>query len=121
MPVSHSGNSKLDRQSRLVTPRILLGVVKFRAQVVSVVGSQNGIPTAVIVGLDLLPQFFNSQRRPWVSIGNALPINAWETLVSPSANGGPHPTTVTEPWVVLAVSALVAATVAGLAVYHRDI
>jgi ABC-2 type transport system permease protein len=77
---------------------------------------------AVIVGLDLLPQFFNSQQHQWVTdIGNAMPINAWETLVNPSASSGPNPETVTQSWIVLALWAIVAAIVAVTAVNHRDV
>jgi ABC-2 type transport system permease protein len=77
---------------------------------------------AVIVLLDLLPQFFNSQRHPWVTeIGNAMPVRAWERLVGPFSGGGPNPETITESWIVFALWALVAAVVAMIAVEHRDV
>lgn len=76
----------------------------------------------VIVGLDLLPQFFNSNRHRWVShIRNAMPISAWERLVFTGPDKGFHDPTITGSWIVFAVWPLVSAIVAVIVVHRRDV
>ncbi len=78
----------------------------------------------VIVGLDLLPQFFNSHRHHWVAdIGNAMPISGWERLVSPFSEGGnPYQQpTFTGAWIVYAAWPLTAVILALIAVHRRDV
>jgi ABC-2 type transport system permease protein len=76
----------------------------------------------VIVGLDLLPQFFNSQRHPWVTdIGNAMPVNAWERLVFTGADRSVHDPTIAGSWIVFALWPLVATVIAVVVVHHRDV
>jgi ABC-2 type transport system permease protein len=76
----------------------------------------------VIVGLDLLPSFFNSQRHPWVSdIGNAMPLSAWDRLKTVGDAGGLHQPTIAGPWTVYALWPLLAVIVAVIAVNRRDV
>jgi len=77
---------------------------------------------AVIVALDLLPQFLNSNRHPWVTaMGNTLPVRAWERLVVRGGDFAIHQPTITGAWVVYVVWSLAAAAVAVLAVHRRDV
>jgi ABC-2 type transport system permease protein len=78
---------------------------------------------AVIVGLDLLPQFFTSHRHHWVAdIGNAMPISAWERLVGPRTGAPPYqqPTSV-GAWIVYAAWPIAAVILALVVVERRDV
>lgn len=84
-----------------------------------------GSVVAVIALLLLVPALLRGERHRWVKeIGNAMPISAWERLVTNPERThdlGKYPLTVNEAWTVYGAWAVVAVAVAVLVVRRRDV
>ncbi|NUK05374.1 ABC transporter permease [Streptomyces lunaelactis] len=84
-----------------------------------------GSIVAVIALLLLVPALFQGERYRWVKeIGNAMPLSAWERLVTNPERAhdlGKYPLTVTEAWIVYGAWATAAAAIAVLVVRRRDV
>ena len=82
-------------------------------------------PSARADALLLLPALFQGETYRWVKeIGNAMPLTAWDALVSnPALPRVPskYPETITEAWLVFGAWSLAAASVAVIAVHRRDL
>lgn len=91
----------------------------------AVVRHAAGSVVTVIGLLLLVPALFRGERYRWVKeIGNAMPLSAWERLVTNPERAhdlGAYPLTVTEAWIVYGAWAVAAAAVAVLVVRHRDV
>ncbi|WP_221362151.1 ABC transporter permease [Streptomyces beigongshangae] len=84
-----------------------------------------GSIVTVIALLLLVPALFQGERYRWVKeIGNAMPLSAWERLVTNPERAhdlGKYPLTVTEAWIVYGAWATAAVAIAVLVVRHRDV
>ncbi|MER6915005.1 ABC transporter permease [Streptomyces sp. NPDC000594] len=91
----------------------------------AVVRHAAGSIVAVIALLLLTPALLRGERYRWVEeIGDALPLSAWERLVTNPGRAhdlGTDPQTVTEAWIVYGAWATAAVAVALLVVRHRDV
>ncbi|MFI6943765.1 ABC transporter permease subunit [Streptomyces sp. NPDC050418] len=88
----------------------------------AVVRHAAGAVVGAILTLLLLPVLFQGETYRWVAeIGNAMPLEAWETLSGNHWGGGAYPVTVTEAWVVYGAWATVSLLVAVEAVRRRDV
>ncbi|MFH8469149.1 ABC transporter permease [Streptomyces sp. NPDC017991] len=84
-----------------------------------------GSVVTVIALLLLLPVLFQGERFRWVKeIGNAMPLSAWERLVTNPEKAydlGKYPLTVGEAWTVYGAWATAAVVIAVLVVRRRDV
>ncbi|WP_415953907.1 ABC transporter permease subunit [Streptomyces sp. KLOTTS4A1] len=81
-----------------------------------------GAVVGAILTLLLLPVLFRGETYRWVAeIGNAMPLEAWETLSGNRFGGGKYPVSVTEAWTVYGAWAVGALVVAVTAVRRRDV
>ncbi|MGN9763320.1 ABC transporter permease [Streptomyces sp. SD31] len=84
-----------------------------------------GSIVTVIALLLLVPALFQGERYRWVKeIGNAMPLSAWERLVTNPERAhdlGKYPLTVTEAWIVYGAWATAAVAIAVLVVRRRDV
>jgi ABC-2 type transport system permease protein len=84
-----------------------------------------GSVVTVIALLLLVPALFQGERYRWVKeIGNAMPLSAWERLVTNPEGAhdlGKYPLTVTEAWIVYGAWATAAVAIAVLVVRRRDV
>ncbi|MEU6179152.1 ABC transporter permease [Streptomyces coeruleorubidus] len=84
-----------------------------------------GSIVTVIALLLLVPALFQGERYRWVKeIGNAMPLSAWERLVTNperAHNLGKYPPAVTEAWIVYGAWATAAVAIATLVVRRRDV
>ncbi|MEV7141838.1 ABC transporter permease [Streptomyces tauricus] len=91
----------------------------------AVVRHAAGSVVTIVALLLLVPVLFQGERFRWVKeIGNAMPLSAWERLVTNPERAhdlGKYPLTVTEAWIVYGAWAGVAVTVAVLVVRGRDV
>ncbi len=84
-----------------------------------------GSVVTVVGLLLLLPALFQGERYRWVKeIGNAMPLSAWQRLVTNPERAhdlGRYPLTVTEAWIVYGAWTAAAVAVAVLVVRRRDV
>ncbi|MGA5066711.1 ABC transporter permease [Streptomyces exfoliatus] len=84
-----------------------------------------GSVVTVVGLLLLLPALFQGDRYRWVKeIGNAMPLSAWQRLVTNPERAhdlGRYPLTVTEAWIVYGAWTAAAVAVAVLVVRRRDV
>ncbi|MFD3824353.1 ABC transporter permease [Streptomyces sp. NPDC058625] len=84
-----------------------------------------GSVVTVIALLLLVPALFQGERFRWVKeVGNAMPLSAWERLVTNPERAhylGKYPLTVTEAWIVYGTWATAAVAIAVLMVRRRDV
>ncbi|WAU82658.1 ABC transporter permease [Streptomyces sp. Qhu-G9] len=84
-----------------------------------------GSVVTVIALLLLVPALFQGERFRWVKeVGNAMPLSAWERLVTNPERAhdlGKYPLTVTEAWIVYGAWATAAVAIAVLVVRRRDV
>ncbi|MFE6487861.1 ABC transporter permease [Streptomyces sp. NPDC057757] len=84
-----------------------------------------GSIVTVIALLLLVPALFQGERYRWVrEIGNAMPLSAWERLVTNPERVqdlGKCPLTLTEAWIVYGSWAAAAVAIAVLVVRRRDV
>ncbi|MEU0987331.1 ABC transporter permease [Streptomyces sp. NPDC005953] len=84
-----------------------------------------GSVVTVIALLLLVPALFQGERYRWAKeIGNAMPLSAWERLVTNPARAhdlGKYPLTVTEAWIVYGAWVTAAVATAVLVVRRRDV
>ncbi|PSM44704.1 ABC transporter permease [Streptomyces dioscori] len=91
----------------------------------AVVRHAAGSVVTVVAVLLLVPALFQGERYRWVKeIGNAMPLSAWERLVTNPERAhdlGRYPLTVAEAWIVYGAWATAAVAVAVLVVRRRDV
>ncbi|MFE1794972.1 ABC transporter permease [Streptomyces sp. NPDC059517] len=84
-----------------------------------------GSVVTVVALLLLVPVLFQGERYRWVKeIGNAMPLSAWERLVTNPEREhdlGRYPLTVAEAWIVYGAWATAAVAVTVLVVRRRDV
>jgi ABC-type transport system involved in multi-copper enzyme maturation permease subunit len=84
-----------------------------------------GSIVAVIALLLLIPALFQGERYRWVKeIGNAMPLSAWERLVTNPERAhdfGKYPLTITEAWIVYGAWTTAAVAIALLVIRRRDV
>ncbi|MEV6249215.1 ABC transporter permease [Streptomyces sp. NPDC051742] len=84
-----------------------------------------GSVVTVVGLLLLLPALFGGERYRWVKeIGNAMPLSAWQRLVTNPERAhdlGRYPLTVTEAWIVYGAWTAAAVAAAVLVVRRRDV
>ncbi|NYV74060.1 ABC transporter permease [Streptomyces sp. UH6] len=91
----------------------------------AVVRHAAGSIVAAVALLLLIPALLRGERYRWVKeIGNAMPLSAWERLVTnpEKAHGlGAFPLSITEAWIVYGAWSTVAVAVALFVVRRRDV
>ncbi|UYQ65529.1 ABC transporter permease [Streptomyces peucetius] len=91
----------------------------------AVVRHAAGSVVAIVALLLLVPALFQGERHRWVKeIGNAMPLSAWDRLVTNPERTiglGRYPLTISEAWTVYGAWAVAAVAVTVVAVRRRDV